>query len=101
MPDRTETLERAERAERADWRRWLAARRASAREIWLLMRRGRDTAGVVYLDAVEAALGVGWIDGIATCRVDGRVRQRFVAETAAGRMLGNGNDGGRLTEADA
>ncbi len=49
----------------ADWRAWLEANHATARELWLRLRRtGAAAPGVTYADALDQALCFGWIDGV-------------------------------------
>jgi uncharacterized protein YdeI (YjbR/CyaY-like superfamily) len=50
---------------REDWRAWLAENYATAREIWLVIRKKHAAkAGLTYVEALEEALCFGWIDGI-------------------------------------
>jgi uncharacterized protein YdeI (YjbR/CyaY-like superfamily) len=51
--------------DRRDWRAWLAENYATAREIWLVIRKKHAAkAGLTYVEALEEALCFGWIDGI-------------------------------------
>ncbi|MBN2494530.1 MAG: YdeI/OmpD-associated family protein [Deltaproteobacteria bacterium] len=60
----------------ASWRRWLRARHASERVIWLVFDK-RDTGKrcLSYGDALDEALCWGWIDGIVR-RIDDRTYAR-------------------------
>lgn len=49
---------------RAEWRAWLEQHHRTASEIWLLFADRPEAPTVAYLDAVEAALCFGWIDGL-------------------------------------
>lgn len=63
---------------RKDFRNWLTANSETETECWVEAKRGKTapTDKLWYLDAVEEALCVGWID--STCRnVDGVSLQRF------------------------
>ena len=49
----------------SDLRAWLEANHASARELWLRLRKaGAATPGVTYVEALDLALCFGWIDGV-------------------------------------
>ena len=63
---------------RAEFRAWLAQHHATERECWVAARRGRpaDDAALWYLDAVEEALCIGWVDSVLKV-VDGVPLQRF------------------------
>ncbi len=61
---RAEELEVVSFATRAAWSRWLAARHASSRGIWIqLAKKGAGKKSITYPEAVEVALCFGWIDG--------------------------------------
>jgi uncharacterized protein YdeI (YjbR/CyaY-like superfamily) len=52
------------------WRKWLAAHHASESEVWLVFhKKHTGRACVVYGDAVDEALCVGWIDSLVK-RID-------------------------------
>jgi uncharacterized protein YdeI (YjbR/CyaY-like superfamily) len=90
------------------WRAWLAAHHASESEIWLIYHKkhtGRPT--VAYLDALDEALCVGWIDSLIKRVDDDRYaikytprkpgskwsainRKRYAAVEAAGRLKAAG-----------
>lgn len=57
------------------WRKWLRDHHATAREIWLILKK--NDSDVTYLEAVEEALCFGWIDGIAKKLPGGGLAQRF------------------------
>jgi uncharacterized protein YdeI (YjbR/CyaY-like superfamily) len=65
--------------DRAAWRAWLDRRGATAKEIWLLLakKHARREGALVYDEAVEEALCVGWIDGIAKRYDDDHEALRF------------------------
>lgn len=48
---------------RAEWRRWLEDHHAAETEAWLLLSKKAVPGGLHYLEALEEALCVGWIDG--------------------------------------
>lgn len=49
----------------AAFRRWLAAHRASASELWVgFHKKGSGKPSITWPEAVDEALCVGWIDGI-------------------------------------
>lgn len=51
-------------ADAAAWEAWLRAHHATSDGVWLrLAKKGAPTRSVTYLEAVEAALCWGWIDG--------------------------------------
>jgi uncharacterized protein YdeI (YjbR/CyaY-like superfamily) len=48
----------------AEWDAWLSEHHAGSAGLWLKIRKkGSDTPGVSYADALTAALCHGWIDG--------------------------------------
>lgn len=52
---------------RIEFRNWLMNNSKTAKECWLLLKKGNpstDTTVFWYLDAVEEALCFGWIDGL-------------------------------------
>jgi uncharacterized protein YdeI (YjbR/CyaY-like superfamily) len=56
-----------------DFRGWLRTHHATTSETWIgYYRKGAGQAAMTYLEAVEEALCLGWIDGI-TYRVDDEV----------------------------
>ena len=72
------TLQLPSITNRSEFRRWLTENHASAKEVWVCVRRGRpdDEEVFWYLDAVEEALCFGWIDSMQKM-IDGRRMQRF------------------------
>ncbi len=64
--------------DRAGWRAWLIANHASSGGVHLVSwRRGSGRTSVPYVDAVEEALCVGWIDSVAARLDDERSLQWF------------------------
>ena len=63
---------------RADFRAWLAEHHDTAKECYVVCKRGRpgDENVLYYLDAVEEALCFGWIDSTVR-KIDGISMQRF------------------------
>jgi uncharacterized protein YdeI (YjbR/CyaY-like superfamily) len=92
----------------ARWRAWLAAHYDSTSEIWLVYhKKHTGTPSVAYLDALDEALSVGWIDSLVkridedryaikyTPRKPGSKwsainRRRYAALEAAGRLKAAG-----------
>ncbi|MBP3866840.1 MAG: hypothetical protein J6D25_03405, partial [Eggerthellaceae bacterium] len=65
-------------SDRRAFREWLERNHATESECWIEVRRGRpaNDGSFWYLDAVEEALCLGWVDSIQ--KVIGGVRlQRF------------------------
>lgn len=67
---------------RADWRAWLESHHTSTTEIWLVLERSPHPVGLSYLDAVEEAICLGWIDGISKPFGDHERAQRFTPRRA-------------------
>lgn len=63
---------------RKDFREWLKEHHNTAKECWVIVKKGRPLTGetLYYLDAVEEALCFGWIDS-TTKTYDNRIIQRF------------------------
>ncbi len=63
---------------RDDFRRWLSENHDTAKECWIVAKRGKTPPddAIWYIDAVEEALCFGWIDSTLK-RVDGVALQRF------------------------
>lgn len=78
-----EITETVEPVTRAAWRAWLAEHHARRSEIWLLYGTGKAArpGELTYLDAVEEAMCVGWIDGIAK-KQGALTAQRFTPRRA-------------------
>ena len=56
----------------AAWRAWLLEHHDSSPGVWLVLhRKGGTVTGLTYVEAVEEALCVGWIDGQARRRDEG------------------------------
>ena len=64
--------------DRHQFRQWLSENHDTAKECWLILKRGRpaDNEHFWYIDAVEEALCFGWIDSTVTY-LDGTALQRF------------------------
>jgi uncharacterized protein YdeI (YjbR/CyaY-like superfamily) len=63
---------------RARLRSWFGKNQASARELWIgFYKKGTGTPSVTYLEALEEALCVGWIDGVRRRVDDERYVNRF------------------------
>ena len=59
------------------WRDWLTAH-GGARGVWLVLaKKGSGVASPTYVEAVEEALCVGWVDGKAVRRDERTYLQRF------------------------
>lgn len=62
----------------AEFRSWLEGHHASAREIWLRLRRMEAPGrGVTYSEALDLALCFGWIDGVRRSLDDWSFAVRF------------------------
>lgn len=65
-------------ATQADWDRWLDEHHADSPGVWLkIAKQASDTPTVGYADAVEAAIGYGWIDSQKRAHDDSFSLQRF------------------------
>ncbi|WP_295119076.1 hypothetical protein [uncultured Chitinophaga sp.] len=63
---------------RQQWRKWLEKNSQTKAEVCLIIyRKGMDTPGVTYDEAVEEALCFGWIDSLYNKRDDESGYQRF------------------------
>ncbi len=62
---------------REELRRWLDANALSAACCWVNIAMKPTPGTLLYLDAVEECLCVGWIDGIKKKQADGTVAQRL------------------------
>jgi len=61
-----------------EFRRWLDENHTSRREIWLVQyKKAAKKPSIDYVDAVEAALCYGWIDGTQKSMDDERYALRF------------------------
>ena len=71
---------------RTEFRAWLMENGGSAKECWLVVRRGRPTDERIfwYIDAVEEALCFGWIDS-TTRKENGLTYQRFSPRKKGGQ----------------
>jgi uncharacterized protein YdeI (YjbR/CyaY-like superfamily) len=68
------------------WAAWLAEHHASAPELWVkIAKKGSRIRGVTYVEAVEAALAYGWIDGQARSVDDDFFAQRFTPRRVRSR----------------
>jgi uncharacterized protein YdeI (YjbR/CyaY-like superfamily) len=64
--------------DRAGWRVWLIANHATSGGVYLVSwRRGSDRTSVGYVEAVEEALCVGWIDSVGRRLDEERAIQWF------------------------
>lgn len=62
----------------AAFRRWLAAHHATERELLVgFFKKASGKAGISYQEAVDEALGFGWIDGVKKRVDDERYTHRF------------------------
>ena len=62
----------------AELREWFAAHHESASEIWVGMyKKGSGRQGVAFLDAVDEALCVGWVDSVVRKIDEARYAMRF------------------------
>jgi uncharacterized protein YdeI (YjbR/CyaY-like superfamily) len=61
------------------WRAWLGKHHADRPGVWLVLAKKGSTepTSLSYDDALEEALGYGWIDGQVRRRDEGTFRQRF------------------------
>jgi len=65
------------------WRAWLAEHHTQPTGVWLaLHKKGGDVTSLTYVQAVEEALCVGWIDGQARRRDEGSSFQRMTPRRA-------------------
>lgn len=71
---------------RAEFRDWLDKNHRTARECWVVAKRGKTPPADVlwYFDAVEEALCFGWIDSTIK-KWEGKTIQRFSPRTKQGR----------------
>ena len=73
-------------ASRAAWEKWLAANHERSPGVWIeFARKGSGLASVTYAEALEVALGYGWIDSQALSVDEKRYRQRFTPRRARSR----------------
>jgi uncharacterized protein YdeI (YjbR/CyaY-like superfamily) len=65
-------------ADKAEWTDWLGRHHDSSAGVWLVIAKGdaRDSS-LTYLEAVEAALCYGWIDGQKRSHTSSSWLQRF------------------------
>jgi uncharacterized protein YdeI (YjbR/CyaY-like superfamily) len=64
--------------DRASWRAWLTNNHADKKEIWVVYyKKATGKPTILYQDAVDEALCVGWIDGMEKRIDDERYAQRF------------------------
>jgi len=63
---------------RTEFRQWLSENSATAKECWIVIKRGKptDNEHFWYLDAVEEAICFGWIDSVWK-NADGIMWSRF------------------------
>jgi uncharacterized protein YdeI (YjbR/CyaY-like superfamily) len=71
-------------ANAAAWRRWLTDNHARAPGVWLVLakKHTREPTELVYAEALDEALTVGWIDGQVRRRDEATYRQRFTPRRA-------------------
>ena len=62
----------------AELKAWFEANHDRAQELWIgLVKKGSGLAGVTYSEALDLALGFGWIDGVRKSLDEGRWTIRF------------------------
>jgi uncharacterized protein YdeI (YjbR/CyaY-like superfamily) len=65
-------------ADQAAFAEWLERHHDTAPAVWVqLAKKGNPTLSISYADAVEAALCVGWVDGVGGSWDEGWYLQRF------------------------
>jgi len=71
-------------ADASEWRAWLGANHADVPGVWLVLAKKGTTVPtrLAYEEALEEALGHGWIDGQVGRRDDLTYRQRFTPRRA-------------------
>jgi uncharacterized protein YdeI (YjbR/CyaY-like superfamily) len=68
----------------AEFRAWLAARGATARELWVgFHKKASGKTGLTYREAVDEALCHGWIDGLKKRVDESSYMHRFTPRTAS------------------
>ncbi len=68
------------------WRKWLDANHASESEVWLICHKPHTgTPSVDYLDALDEALCVGWIDSLIKRIDDDRYARKFTPRKPASK----------------
>ncbi|MGH2862490.1 MAG: YdeI/OmpD-associated family protein [Solirubrobacteraceae bacterium] len=71
-------LQLIEFADRSDWESWLRENHDSSPGVWLLLaKKGAPRATVSRVEAIEAAICVGWIDGQIGRHDEHSYKQRF------------------------
>jgi uncharacterized protein YdeI (YjbR/CyaY-like superfamily) len=88
---------------RAQWSRWLAAKGASSKGIWLkFYKKGSGRSTVSKAEAVEVALAHGWIDGQLDGFDETAWLVRFTPRTSTSKWSGiNRKTAERLIKAKA
>lgn len=67
----------------AAWRAWLTEHHTQPTGVWLVLhKKGGDVTSLTYVEAVEEALCLGWIDGQARRRDDASSFQRMTPRRA-------------------
>ncbi|HVZ23274.1 MAG TPA: YdeI/OmpD-associated family protein [Vicinamibacterales bacterium] len=68
------------------WRAWLEKNHATSTEIWLVFhKRHTGRPSVDYLDALDEALSVGWIDSLIKRIDDARYARKFTPRTSGSK----------------
>jgi uncharacterized protein YdeI (YjbR/CyaY-like superfamily) len=106
-------------ADAAEWRKWLKSNQSKSQGVWLVLaKKGTtDPTTLSYDEALDEAIGFGWIDGQLGRRDNATFRRRFtprgarspwsqrnvaIAErlSASGRMHRSGEDEVQRAQAD-
>ncbi|MDB5044828.1 MAG: hypothetical protein JWQ08_878 [Deinococcus sp.] len=78
MPSDLPVPEEFEPENRAEWRAWLSQHHASARGVWLVLRKKTaPVPNLTWAEAVQEALCYGWIDSVGRKLDDTRSRLYF------------------------
>ena len=65
-------------SDREEWRAWLAENHATQREIWLVYyKKAAGKPSVTYLESLEEALCLGWIDSLIQKIDDEKYARKF------------------------
>lgn len=73
-------------ASAGEWRAWLEAHQATVSEVWLVFyKQHTGVASIPYLDALDEALCVGWVDSLIKRLDDRRFARKFTPRRADSR----------------
>jgi uncharacterized protein YdeI (YjbR/CyaY-like superfamily) len=74
-------------ADAGEWRRWLRTHHTNSKGVWLVLaRKGTtDPTTISYDEALEEAIGFGWIDGQLGRRDTATFRRRFTPRKSRSR----------------